>query len=63
MQLQSAGARIVAYDPYAMENMQKLFPDLICVHTAMDALVDANACVIMTDWAEFKRFDFEKWHR
>lgn len=60
MQLQAAGAKVVAYDPYAMENMQKLFPDLIYAHTSMDALVDANACVIMTDWAEFKTLDFER---
>ncbi len=48
------GAIVSAYDPMANGNMKKLF-NKIQYHTeAMDALRGAEACLVMTEWNEFK---------
>jgi len=54
------GAKIKAYDPMAMENMKKLFPDIKYCNSVEDALKDADACLIMTDWKEFEEIDFSQ---
>lgn len=52
------GADVYAYDPCAMKNMKKLFDDIEYCPTAEDALKNADACLIMTDWDEFSSLDF-----
>lgn len=52
--LTEKGARIVAYDPKAMENFRKLFPDIEYADSAGKALLRADACLIVTEWEEFK---------
>ncbi len=63
-ELQSAGAIVTAYDPKAAENFQKLFPKITYAPSAKEALkAGADACLILTDWAEFKSLvqaDFPK---
>jgi len=51
------GAKIKCYDPVAGENAKKLLDnsDLIFVSNKMDALSGADALILMTHWAEFKR--------
>ena len=52
------GAQVVGYDPVAMENMQSLVPALCCMPSALSALEDADACVLVTEWEEFLGLDW-----
>ncbi len=51
------GADVVVYDPKAMGNFRRLFPNLTYANSAKDALRDSDACIIATDWDEFKKLD------
>lgn len=51
------GAYIKAYDPQATDNMRKLFPTIEYQNSAYDALYQADAAIIMTEWEEFKTLD------
>jgi UDPglucose 6-dehydrogenase len=53
------GADVSAYDPMANENMRKLFGSVRYHSSAEDALSGADACLIMTEWDEFKSLDRE----
>ena len=48
------GAEIVAFDPVGEENFKKRFPDakITYAKTAEDALKDAEAAFIFTEWEE-----------
>ena len=48
---------VAVYDPVAMPNMKKNYPDLIYCESVEETLSDANAAVIMTDWNEFRGLD------
>ncbi|MDT8992599.1 UDP-glucose/GDP-mannose dehydrogenase family protein [Curvibacter sp. APW13] len=57
-----AGATVTAYDPVAMIEARRCYSDMETVqmaNNAMDALKNADALVIVTDWKEFKSPDFE----
>jgi UDPglucose 6-dehydrogenase len=58
-ELQKKGARIVAFDPMAIPNMQKIFPAIEYAGSAREALKGADACIVMTEWPEFSRLDRE----
>ena len=51
------GAVIKAYDPAAINNMLILFPDITYENSLYDAITDADAAIIMTEWEEFKSID------
>ncbi len=53
------GAKVVAYDPMANENMKKIFTSIEYHNSAGDALRGADACLVMTEWNEFKSLDKE----
>ncbi len=53
------GADVSAYDPMANGNMKKLFGNVRYHSSAEDALSGADACLIMTEWDEFKSLDRE----
>jgi len=55
--LLDAGARVKAYDPVAMRQMEKIFPDIEYHGTVLSAVKDADAVVILTDWNEFRSLD------
>jgi len=58
-ELLKAGAHITAYDPEAMENVKKLLGDAISYSgDAYDALKEADALVIATEWSVFRTPDF-----
>ena len=60
--LWAAGAQVQAYDPEAMEEARRLYPDqdgLVLCDSAHDALEGADALVIATEWQEFRSPDFE----
>lgn len=54
------GATIRAYDPEAMEETQKLFPEIVYLPNKYDALDDADALILVTEWKEFRSPDFEE---
>lgn len=59
--LLGGGARVQAFDPEAMEEARKIFGDRIqYTHRNYDALHGAAALIIMTEWNEFRRPDFER---
>jgi UDPglucose 6-dehydrogenase len=59
--LLKAGARVQAFDPEAMEEARKIFGDRIqYTHRNYDALHGASALLILTEWNEFRRPDFER---
>ena len=55
------GARVRAFDPVAMENTKKQIAHKKLVYTkkALDALKDADALVICTEWDEFRVVDYK----
>ena len=57
--LQKKGARVVAFDPMAGPNMQKIFPAIEYAGSAREALKGADGCLVMTEWPEFGRIDKE----
>jgi UDPglucose 6-dehydrogenase len=55
------GATIAAYDPEGMSNVQAILGDKIqFVENQYDALMDANALIIATEWSEFRTPDFNR---
>lgn len=58
-QLSKAGASITVYDPQAMANVKKHFPDLPLHYatSALEALTDQQVAVLCTEWLEFKNLD------
>jgi UDPglucose 6-dehydrogenase len=59
--LTGAGAKIAAFDPEAMANVKLEIGDKIEYSTNMyDALKNADALVIATEWSEFRTPDFTK---
>lgn len=54
-QLLEAGATITAYDPVAMEECRRRIGDKIAYASAMyEALENADAMIVVTEWQEFK---------
>jgi UDPglucose 6-dehydrogenase len=59
--LLGAGARVQAFDPEAMEEARKIFGDRIqYTHRNYDTLHGASALLILTEWNEFRRPDFDR---
>jgi UDPglucose 6-dehydrogenase len=59
--LLSKGAKVRAFDPKALEAARQIFGDKIVYTTnAYDALEDAEALVLLTEWNEFRRPDFDR---
>ena len=58
--LQAAGAKIRAYDPEAMDEAAHLLSDIEFAKSAYDAVQDADAMVIITEWDQFRALDFER---
>ena len=60
-ELLSRGAKLSVYDPEAMQNIKKQFGDKLTYCESMyDALTDADALVICTEWSIFRTPDFNK---
>lgn len=54
------GAKVIAYDLIAEDNVKKVLGDKISyANTMYDALEDADALFIATEWPEFKNPNFE----
>ncbi|MGE0100205.1 MAG: UDP-glucose/GDP-mannose dehydrogenase family protein [Hydrogenophaga sp.] len=60
--LLAAGATVTAYDPVAMHEAQRALgenPRIRYAANPNDALVDADALLIVTEWKEFRSPDFD----
>src|ERR1700748_200697 len=59
------GAHVVAYDPKGIEKVRefKLCPDTVLVSSALEAVRDAEALIIATEWKEFENVDFSEVRR
>lgn len=62
------GATIVAYDPEATQQAEKIFAEVGTNHlqyalNMMDALNGADALIIATDWRQFRQPDFDEMQR
>ncbi len=61
--LWESGASVRAYDPEAMEEAARIYPNqdgLELCETSYQALEGADALVIVTEWQEFRSPDFQK---
>ena len=61
-ELINAGAKVRAFDPEAMNEAKRIYgdkPGLVLVETAEEALKDANALCVVTEWKNFWSPDFE----
>lgn len=60
-ELVKAGAKVTAYDPEAMENVKGVVGDKISfAENEYEALKDADALLICTEWGVFRNPDFDK---
>ena len=63
--LWAAGARVRAYDPVAMGEVRRLYPEaiasgaLMLCERSMQAVEGASALCVVTEWQEFRSPDFE----
>lgn len=59
--LLAQGATVTAYDPEAMENVESNLGNKIkYADNAYDALHNADALIVVTEWSEFRSPDFKK---
>ncbi|HHW4678407.1 MAG TPA: UDP-glucose dehydrogenase family protein [Xylella sp.] len=61
VQLWEAGAQVRAYDPQAMQEARRIFgerDDFVFCETAYEALQQADALVVVTEWKQFRCPDF-----
>lgn len=57
-ELVNQGAEVIAYDPVATENAKRVLPWDVCyADTLVDALADADAAFLLTEWDEMKTMD------
>jgi UDPglucose 6-dehydrogenase len=58
--LTAAGASVVAYDPVVRSNGNGAFAGIQWAKTAYDAVKDADALILLTEWNEFRGLDLVK---
>jgi UDPglucose 6-dehydrogenase len=52
-----AGATVTVYDPAALDNARRDYPDLHYADSAVDAVRDADVVLHLTEWREFRDMD------
>ena len=55
--IQKAGGQVVVYDPAALDNARRDYPELDYADTALDAARDADVLLHLTEWREFRDMD------
>jgi UDPglucose 6-dehydrogenase len=55
--LQSEGAIVTVYDPEAMQNAKRYYPQLQYADTMREALEGADVVALLTEWDEFREAD------
>lgn len=51
-------AIVIAYDPKAIDNFSKIYPEINYVDSAQYAIDQADAVLIVTEWEEFKNLNY-----
>jgi len=54
------GAKVVGYDPKAMDKARMIIENLEFAGDAYDAMNGADAVLILTEWDEFRKLDIQK---
>ena len=57
VQLRGLGVRVRATDPQAIENSRRAHPQLHFTQNAAEALQNADAVVLVTEWKQYKELD------
>jgi len=52
------GGLIIAYDPEAMKNFAKIFPQIEYARSAQEVISKSDAVLIVTEWREFEKLDY-----
>ena len=55
--IRQAGAQVTLFDPEAMPNAKKLYPDLAYADSAVAACAGADVVLHLTEWSEFREMD------
>ena len=55
--IRQAGAEVTLFDPEAMPNAKKLYPDLAYADSAVAACAGADVVLHLTEWSEFREMD------
>jgi UDPglucose 6-dehydrogenase len=58
--LQGSGARVRAYDPIASREARKLMSGVELAESALEAVQGADAVVLVTEWPEFAKLDWNE---
>jgi UDPglucose 6-dehydrogenase len=58
--LRDVGAEVVAYDPEGMEAAAALMPGVTMAGSAYEAVTDADAVVLVTEWDAFRGIDLDR---
>jgi UDPglucose 6-dehydrogenase len=58
--LQADGAQVIAYDPVAETEARKLMIGVEFADSALEAVLGADACIIVTEWPEFAELDWSE---
>ena len=58
--LLAAGAKVTAFDPEAMKNVKDVGYEIEYAESSYEALNDADALLIATEWSAFRNPDFDK---
>jgi UDPglucose 6-dehydrogenase len=61
--LHAAGVTVTAYDPIAEPQARTMMTGVTFARSALDAVKDADACVIVTEWPEFSQLDWPQVRR
>ncbi len=56
--LLEAGANLRVHDPVAMDGFKKIHPDLTYAKSAYDACEGADLAILITEWNQYRHFDF-----
>jgi UDPglucose 6-dehydrogenase len=59
-ELLAEGAQVKAYDPIAMDNARKIFPQIEYCSNAYSAAEGVDVLAIVTEWNEFKLLNLER---
>jgi UDPglucose 6-dehydrogenase len=55
--VQKLGAAVIVYDPQAMENAKRAYPQLAMATSALEAARNADIVLLLTEWTEFREMD------
>jgi UDPglucose 6-dehydrogenase len=55
--VQRLGAAVIVFDPEAMENAKRAYPQLAMASSALEAARGADLLLLLTEWAEFREMD------